>query len=159
MQNDSVNMFLSEMLLHLHHRLLHWHLDNKNYRTFKPFNNITWHIKQMKPVYIWNTAVLFPAGCMLMSVCLSVCPSPCRTASVWVLVSPVFRSIAPSFSITTTALDGAKSSNCPFPSTDSEDPTCASSSDTAPVSNCLVLVLVLVLVGLESNNLITEAAH
>lgn len=70
---------------------------------------------------------------------LSSCAPPThthihRTASVWVQASPTCRSTDPSCSTTTTALDGARSSNCPFPSTASEVLISASSSDTAPVS-------------------------
>lgn len=64
-----------------------------------------------------------------------------RTASVWVQVSPTCQSTAPLCSTITTARDGARWSNCRFPSTVSEGPTCASSSDTAPVSVLLVLIL------------------
>lgn len=62
------------------------------------------------------------------------CPCLCRTASVWAAGSPTAASTVPSSCTTTTAPAGARWSSCPFPSTGSGAPTCASSFDTAPVS-------------------------
>lgn len=61
-------------------------------------------------------------------------PLVLRTASAWAAESPTPASIAPSCSTTTTAPAGARWSSCPFPSTVSGGPTCASSFDTVPVS-------------------------
>ena len=57
-----------------------------------------------------------------------------RTASAWVQESPTGVPTTPSSSTTATVLAGERLSNCPSPSTGSGAPTCASSSDTVPVS-------------------------